>query len=49
MTTQSGLPLKKTYTPEDLENAGWTYEKQLGDAGSYPFTRGPHESMYLGR
>lgn len=49
LTTQSGLPLKQTYTPEDLKQAGWTYETKLGDAGSYPFTRGPHANMYLGR
>jgi len=49
LTTQSGLPLKQTYGPEDLEQAGWTYEEQLGDAGSFPFTRGPHANMYLGR
>ncbi len=47
--TLSGLPLKETYRPEDLKEAGWTYEEKLGDAGSYPFTRGPHASMYLGR
>jgi len=48
-TTMSGLPLEQSYGPEDLERSGWSYDKQLGDAGSYPFTRGPHASMYLGR
>ncbi len=33
--------------PGDLE--GWDPEEQLGDAGSYPFTRGPYSSMYAGR
>jgi methylmalonyl-CoA mutase N-terminal domain/subunit len=28
---------------------GWDPVDQLGDAGSYPFTRGPYPSMYTGR
>jgi len=35
------------YGPGDLE--GWDPEDQLGDAGSYPYTRGPYASMYSGR
>ena len=35
------------YGPGDLE--GWDPEEQLGDAGSYPYTRGPYASMYSGR
>lgn len=35
------------YGPEDLE--GWDVEEKLGRAGSYPFTRGPHSSMYSGK
>jgi len=35
------------YGPGDLE--GWDPEDQLGDAGSYPFTRGPYPSMYAGK
>jgi methylmalonyl-CoA mutase, N-terminal domain len=45
--TQSGLPLKASYGPDDLE--GWSYADKLGDAGQFPFTRGPHETMYRGR
>ncbi len=45
--TMSGLPLKRIYDPTDLE--GWSYEKQLNDAGEFPFTRGPHSTMYRGR
>ena len=48
-TTLSGLPLNVSYGPEDLAQSGWRYEEQLGEAGSYPFTRGPHETMYRGR
>jgi methylmalonyl-CoA mutase, N-terminal domain len=46
--TQSGLPLEAVYRPGDLA-AGWSYERQLGDPGAFPFTRGPHESMYRGK
>ena len=45
----SGIPLKPTYTPEDLAARGWSYDKALGDPGAYPFTRGPHATMYRGK
>jgi methylmalonyl-CoA mutase N-terminal domain/subunit len=48
-TTLSGLPLQVSYGPEDLAASGWRYEDRLGEPGSYPFTRGPHETMYRGR
>ncbi|MGE0397288.1 MAG: methylmalonyl-CoA mutase [Kofleriaceae bacterium] len=47
--TLSGIPLKASYGPEDLRARDWSYEKQLGDAGQYPFTRGPHATMYRGK
>ena len=47
--TQSGLPLQVSYGPKDLADAGWTPEEKLGEPGSYPFTRGPHATMYRGR
>ena len=47
--TMSGIPLKGIYRPEDLEAAGWRYEEQLGDPGQFPYTRGPHETMYRGK
>src|SRR5262245_21036756 len=47
--TLSGIPLKATYTPDDLAAAGWSYGERLGDPGQYPFTRGPHETMYRGK
>ncbi len=47
--TMSGLPLQPVYGPADLASRGWTYEGALGDAGSYPFTRGPHATMYRGK
>jgi methylmalonyl-CoA mutase N-terminal domain/subunit len=47
--TMSGIPLKMTYRPEDLTSRGWSYERELGEPGQYPFTRGPHATMYRGR
>lgn len=45
--TWSGIPLKEIYTPEDIE--GIDYQKDIGDAGEYPFTRGIHRNMYRGK
>jgi methylmalonyl-CoA mutase N-terminal domain/subunit len=45
--TMSGLPLKPSYTPEDLKD--WSYKDKLGNPGEYPFTRGPHATMYRGK
>jgi methylmalonyl-CoA mutase N-terminal domain/subunit len=47
--TMSGIPLKGLYRPEDLEAIGWRYQEKLGDPGQYPYTRGPHETMYRGK
>src|ERR1700690_1357280 len=46
--TLSGIPLEVYYGPADL-GPGWTADSQLGAPGSYPFTRGPHASMYRGK
>jgi methylmalonyl-CoA mutase N-terminal domain/subunit len=46
-TTISGRPIRPLYRPEDV--AGLDYERELGDPGRYPFTRGIHETMYRGR
>jgi len=45
----SGIPLKVCYGPEDLTSRGWSYDQQLGNPGQYPFTRGPHATMYRGK
>ena len=45
-TTMSGHPIRASYGPDDL--TGDATEK-IGEPGSYPFTRGPYESMYRGR
>jgi methylmalonyl-CoA mutase, N-terminal domain len=47
--TMSGIPLQASYSPEDLKARGWSYEQQLGDPGQYPYTRGPHATMYRGK
>src|SRR6476661_5699809 len=47
--TISGIPLKASYSPEDLASRGWTYETHLGNPGEYPYTRGPHATMYRGK
>ncbi len=47
--TMSGIPLKVCYGPEDLTSRGWSYDQQLGNPGHYPFTRGPHATMYRGK
>ena len=45
-TTISGLPVQPVYTAADVD---LEYDRDLGDPGSYPFTRGPYETMYRGR
>ncbi len=47
--TMSGIPLKASYGPEDLASRGWSYAENLGEPGQYPFTRGPHATMYRGK
>src|SRR5579875_1855784 len=46
-TTTSGVPVEPLYTGEDLK--GLNYERDLGDPGSYPYTRGIHRTMYRGK
>ncbi len=45
--TNSGLPIKRLYTPEDV--AGQVYERDLNYPGQYPFTRGVQPTMYRSR
>jgi methylmalonyl-CoA mutase, N-terminal domain len=46
--TQSGLPLEAVYGPpnRDVDPA---YTERLGDPGTFPYTRGPHATMYRGK
>jgi methylmalonyl-CoA mutase N-terminal domain/subunit len=46
--TQSGVPLDAVYGPENAGEAA-SYGQRLGDPGTFPFTRGPHASMYRGK
>jgi len=46
-TTDSGIPVKRLYTPADLE--GTDYNQDLSFPGEYPYTRGVYPSMYRGR
>ncbi len=42
--TQSGIPVKAVYTPEDIKHLD--YEQDLGNPGDYPYTRGIYQEMY---
>ncbi|NMP23248.1 acyl-CoA mutase large subunit family protein [Sulfobacillus harzensis] len=42
--TLSGIPIKETYTADDLPDS-----QTIGEPGNYPFTRGIHQNMYRGR
>ncbi|MFH1626110.1 MAG: methylmalonyl-CoA mutase family protein [Pseudomonadota bacterium] len=45
--TWSGFPVREIYTPDDV--AGLNYERDIADAGKYPYTRGIHSDMFRGR
>jgi methylmalonyl-CoA mutase N-terminal domain/subunit len=47
VTTQSGMPIKRLYTPED--GAELDYERDLGLPGEFPYTRGVQPTMYRGK
>src|SRR5260221_5143797 len=42
--TQSGMPIKRLYTPADA--AQLDYDRDLGFPGEYPYTRGVQPTMY---
>jgi methylmalonyl-CoA mutase N-terminal domain/subunit len=46
---QSGMRIKPSYTPEDLEAIGFDYAQDLGEPGEYPFTRSLHPNGYRSR
>jgi methylmalonyl-CoA mutase N-terminal domain/subunit len=46
-STVSGVPVNALYTDSDLD--GFEPERELGQPGQYPYTRGIHESMYRHR
>lgn len=41
---ESGIKVKTVYTQEDIKNLD--YDTDLGNPGSYPYTRGIHPEMY---
>jgi methylmalonyl-CoA mutase, N-terminal domain len=45
-TSPSGLPIEPVYRPD---RAAVDYARDLGDPGSFPFTRGVQPTMYRGR
>ncbi|HEY6101890.1 MAG TPA: methylmalonyl-CoA mutase family protein [bacterium] len=46
-TTLSEIELERRYGPSSLPR--FDYDRDLGDPGAYPFTRGIHPTMYRGR
>jgi methylmalonyl-CoA mutase N-terminal domain/subunit len=46
-TTQSGVEINRVYGTDDL--AGWDPERDLGEPGHPPFTRGIHATGHRGR
>jgi methylmalonyl-CoA mutase, N-terminal domain len=46
-TTLSGVPIKDVYTADDLADVD--PGRDIGLPGEYPYTRGPHATMYRGR
>src|SRR6059036_1390848 len=46
-TTISGTPVRRLYTPADLEEFDPAVD--LGEPGEFPYTRGIHPTMYRGR
>jgi methylmalonyl-CoA mutase N-terminal domain/subunit len=46
-TTPSGIPVKRLYTPLDLEHT--RYVEDIGFPGGFPYTRGVYPTMYRGR
>ena len=46
-TTISGYPIRRLYTPADLTD--WDEERDLGQPGEPPYTRGIHATMHRGR
>ncbi len=42
--TWSGIPLKEVYGPEDVKDI--EYQREIGDPGEYPYTRGLFREMF---
>jgi methylmalonyl-CoA mutase N-terminal domain/subunit len=46
--TDSGITVKRVYTPLDMEEQDFSFIKDVGFPGDYPFTRGISPTMYRG-
>jgi methylmalonyl-CoA mutase, N-terminal domain len=46
-STVSSLPIKRLYSPEDLQ--GTNFERDIAWPGEYPYTRGVQPTMYRGK
>jgi methylmalonyl-CoA mutase N-terminal domain/subunit len=46
-TTVSGVPIERVYTPDDIRDLD--LEKDLGNPGDPPYTRGIYPTMYRGK
>ena len=46
-TTISGAPIRRLYTPADIQDID--FEKEISWPGEYPYTRGIHPTMYRSR
>ena len=47
--TESGLDVDAVYADDDLSGVDFNHERDLGNPGEYPFTRGVQPTMYRGR
>jgi methylmalonyl-CoA mutase, N-terminal domain len=47
VASTTGRPVKLLYTADDI--AALDYERDLGDPGAFPYTRGIHPTGYLGK
>ena len=47
--TESGLPVERVHTPEQLERDSFDPQRDLGQPGEYPYTRGIYPDMYRRR
>ena len=46
-TTDADIPIRGAYGPADISD--FDHNRDLGDPGAYPYTRGVYPSMYRGR
>ena len=46
---ESGIHVKPSYSPKDLDAIGFSYDKDVADPGDYPYTRGIHALGYRSR